>query len=442
MLNCISYFTSFHRIIGTARAVCNVTCPALNAKGRYFDFDILKPSFTQEGDMAVTCDILIVGGGVMGTSIALALAQRKAGKVMLLEKAFLAAGSSGKSGAIIRQHYSNRLTASMAQKSLRVFERFDEVVGGPPVFTRAGMVLVVNQRDRAGLEANLAMQRELGIDVRLVSPQVLADIDPNARLAEDEVAAFEAEAGYVESVQVVASYAEAARREGADIRLGVEVKGLLRQGNKVAGVLTNEGKYESHCVVLATGPWAAQLAQDLKIKLPVQACRTQVALYRRPPDFGRRGAVYGDFVQGVYFKPTHGEMIHAGSLAGEEINSPVDPDSYNEAADGEWLPQVRQRLSRRYPAMHRSYGRGGFGALYAITPDWHPILDALPGLEGGYCAVGFSGHGFKMSPIVGQLMAERIIDGQAKSLDITPLRLSRFEENDLVKTPYSYGVMG
>ncbi|HMF17909.1 MAG TPA: FAD-dependent oxidoreductase, partial [Gemmataceae bacterium] len=174
--------------------------------------------------MAVTCDILIVGGGVIGTSIAWSLARRGVGRVVLLEKSFLGAGSSGKSGAIIRQHYSNRLTASMARKSLRVFEHFDDVVGGPPVFTHTGMVLVVNQKDRVGLESNIAMQRELGIDVNLVTPQALADIDPNVRLAEDEVAAFEAEAGYVESVQVVYSYGEAARRTGADVRQGVEVQ--------------------------------------------------------------------------------------------------------------------------------------------------------------------------------------------------------------------------
>src|SRR4051794_1731829 len=185
--------------------------------------------------MAVTCDVLIVGGGVIGTSIAFALARRRPGRVVLLEKAFLGAGSSGKSGAIIRQHYSNRLTALMAQKSLRVFEHFEDAIGGPPVFTRTGMVLVVNEKDRGGLEANIAMQRELGIDVRLVTGQVLADIDPNVRLAEDEVAAFEAEAGYVEAVQVVASYAEAARREGADIRLGVEVKDIVTAGDRVLG---------------------------------------------------------------------------------------------------------------------------------------------------------------------------------------------------------------
>src|SRR5690349_6945452 len=188
--------------------------------------------------MAVTSEILIVGGGVMGASIAFALAGRRAGRVLLLEKSFLGAGSSGKSGAIIRQHYSNRLTAAMARKSLRVFEHFQDVVGGPRVFTHTGMAIVVNQRDRAGLEANLIMQRELGIDVSIVSPQALAEIDPNVRLAEDEIAAFETEAGYVESVQVVSSFAEAARAQSADVRQGVEVREVLIEKGKVAGVET------------------------------------------------------------------------------------------------------------------------------------------------------------------------------------------------------------
>lgn len=392
--------------------------------------------------MVNSTDILIVGGGVIGSSLAFHLARRRAGRVLLLEKSYLAAGSSGKSGAIVRQHYSNALTVNMSRLSLRVFEQFPDQVGGPPVFTRTGMVLIVNERDRAGLDANMALQRSLGVDVRLVSADELMDIDANARLAEGELSAFESEAGYVEAVQAVASYADAARRARADIRLGVEVKAILVEKGKVVGVETNEGRYSCGTLILATGPWAAQLARDLKIPLPVQACRTQVALFRRPPASGRRGVVYGDFVQGIYFKPTHGEMVHAGSLAGEEIQDPVDPDDYNEAADGSWLPTIRQRLGRRYPAMHHGYGRGGYGALYGITPDWHPILDRLPGLEGAYCAVGFSGHGFKLSPLVGQLMSELIVDGQAKTLDIAPLRLARFEDNDPFKTPYAYGVMG
>jgi glycine/D-amino acid oxidase-like deaminating enzyme len=392
--------------------------------------------------MNQSCDILIVGGGVIGTSIAHSLALRKVGKVVLLEKAFLGAGSSGKSGAIIRQHYSNVLTASMAQMSLRVFERFDEVVGEPPVFTHTGMVIVVNERDRVGLEANMKLQRELGIDFRMISAKELSSLDPHAKLAEDELAIFEAEAGYVEAVQVVASFANAARRFGADIREGVEVQSIVRESGRITGVETNQGRFACKTLILATGPWAARLASGVSCPLPVQACRTQVALFRSPPDISRGGPVYGDFVHGIYFKPTHGDMIHAGSLAGEEINDPVNPDQYNESAESSWLPQVRRRLSGRYPMMERGYGRGGYGALYGITPDWHPILDRLPGLEGAYCAVGFSGHGFKMSPLVGQLMTELVVDGKAKTLDISPLRLARFAENDPVKTPYSYGVMG
>src|SRR5262245_19494690 len=191
--------------------------------------------------MAASCDFLIVGGGVIGTSIAFHLAQRRVGRVLLLEKSFLGAGSSGKSGAIVRQHYSNRLTASMARMSLRTFEQFDDLVGGPSVFTHTGMVLIVNERDRAGLEANVTMQRELGIDVRPISAEQLAESDPNARLAEDEAAVFEAEAGYVEAVQVVASFAEAACKLGADIREGVQAEALVVERGKIVGVQTNEG---------------------------------------------------------------------------------------------------------------------------------------------------------------------------------------------------------
>ena len=392
--------------------------------------------------MVRTYDIVIVGGGVMGASIACHLARRRPGRVILLEKSHLGAGASGKSGAIVRQHYSNVLTALLAQRSLRVFERFDEIYGGPPVFTRTGLAIVVARKDLPNLEANLRMLQGLGVPTRLLSAQELLELDPNVRLAEDEVAAWEADAGYVEAVQVVATFAEAARREGAEIAEGVEVRSLVVEAGRIAGVETNEGRYAAGCVVLATGPWAARLPKALGLEVPVQPCRTQVAWFRKPPELSRRGATYGDFVQRIYFKPTHGDIVHVGSIAGEEIHAPADPDSYDESADGEWLPLMRQRLSRRYPGMHRGYGRGGFAALYEITPDWHPIVDRVPGIEGLYLAVGFSGHGFKMSPQIGQLMAEFIVDGRPTSLDLTPLRLSRFAENDPVRTAYSYGVMG
>src|SRR5205823_14665819 len=139
-------------------------------------------------------------------------------------------------------------------------ERFDDLVGGPPVFTHTGMVIVVNQRDRAGLDANVALQRGLGIDVRTISAKDLVKLDPNAKLAEDELAVFEAEAGYVEAVQVVATFAAAAQGFGADIREGVQAEALVIERGKVVGVETNEGRYSCGVVILATGAWAAQLA--------------------------------------------------------------------------------------------------------------------------------------------------------------------------------------
>jgi sarcosine oxidase subunit beta len=389
-----------------------------------------------------SAEIVIVGGGVMGVSIAHALAVRRAGRIVLLEKTYLGAGSSGKSGAICRQHYSNALTALMARKSLAVYRDFADQVGGPKVFTHTGMLLVVRDADRQSLQTNVAMQQSLEIDVRMVSTQEVRELDPDASLDDNELAAFEAEAGYVEAVQVVMSYAAAAERHGATIQCDSAVETIKVEGTRVVGVQTRTGYIACSNVVVAAGPWASRLLAPLGMALPIQACRTQVGLFRRPISQKRIGPVYGDFSQGIYFKPTHGDIVHAGSIGGEEIRDPVDPDNYPEVADADWLPGIRRRLSQRIPAMTRSYGRGGYGALYAITPDWHPIIDRCPGLEGLYVAAGFSGHGFKMAPVVGCLTAELVLDGACRTLDIKPLRLGRFDERDLVTTPYGYGVMG
>lgn len=378
----------------------------------------------------------------MGVSIAHELAIRRAGRVVLLEKTYLGAGSSGKSGAICRQHYSNALTALMARKSLAIYREFADRIGGPPVFTHTGMLLVVRGADLPSLETNVAMQQSLGIDVRMISAQEAGEIDPEVKLDASEHAAFEAEAGYVEAVQVVASYAAAAERHGAKIECDTPVSAIHVEGGRIKGVETKEGYWGCSAVVVAAGPWAARLLAPLGLSLPIQACRTQVGLFRRPTSVKRHGPVYGDFSQGIYFKPTHGDMVHAGSIGGEEIHDPVDPDQYPEAADADWLPGIRRRLGQRIPVMNRSYGRGGYGALYAITPDWHPVIDRCPGVEGLYVAAGFSGHGFKMAPMVSSLTAELVLDGSYRSLDIRPLRFSRFDERDLVTTPYGYGVMG
>jgi sarcosine oxidase subunit beta len=135
----------------------------------------------------------------------------------------------------------------------------------------------------------------------------------------------------------------------------------------------------------------------------------------------------------LYFRPASADGLQVGPLSAAETKEPINPDEYNEAADGDWLPGVRQRLSRRFPGLHRSYGRGGYGALQVVTPDGLPILDRLPGLDGVYGAVGFAGRSILMAPAAGEVVAELVIDGKAATLDLTPLRAARFGEGDGAK---------
>jgi sarcosine oxidase subunit beta len=386
--------------------------------------------------MGAACDHLIVGGGVVGAAAAFHLAGRRAGRVVLLEKAFAGAGASGKAAAPVRPHDATPLTAALARWGLQVYESFPEQVGGPPVLTRTGTVLVAPEADRAALEAAAVGDAT----ARLVTGQELAEIDPNLRLADDEAAAFDPAAGHVDAVQVVNAYAEAARRHGADLRQGVEVQAVVADRGRVSGVETNEGFYACGHLVLAAGPWAAGLLRPLKVSLPVQPCRTQVALFRRPPDFGRRGPACVDFVQGLYFRPSQAELIRVGGLGDDA--PPADPDDYDEAPAGDWLSGVRQRLRRRYPALHRAYGRGGYAAVYGRTPDRHPVVDRPPGWGNLTAAAGFGGHGFLLAPAVGQLIAEWVLDGKASSFDPAPLRLARFDEGDPVRPASPYGLLG
>jgi glycine/D-amino acid oxidase-like deaminating enzyme len=259
------------------------------------------------------------------------------------------------------------------------------------------------------------------------------EIDANARLADDELAVFEAEGGCVDPVVVLAALAEAARQHGADLRQGVEVKALTVEKGKVAGVETNEGTYACGAVVLAAGPWTARLLKAHKSALPVTVRRTQAAFFRRPADSGRRGAVCADFAQGLYFRPITGDGVQTGPLGAADTKDVIDPDECNEAADAGWLPLVRQRLSRRFPGLHRSFGRGGYGALQAATPDGLPVVDRLPGLEGAFCAVGFGGRSVLLAPAAGEAIAELAINGKTTTLDLTPLRAARFGEGDGAK---------
>jgi sarcosine oxidase, subunit beta len=391
--------------------------------------------------MTLTYDVIIIGAGIMGCSTAFQLARRGV-KTAVLEKSGIGAGSTGESSAIIRQHYSNELTARMALYSLRVFQHFDEKVGGESGFTSAGFVALVDGKDQAGLEANVALQRGLGIQTAILSPAALREIMPGLETADLVAGAYEPESGYADPNLTVNSYAQAARRQGADVFTETAVTGVTFEADKVKGVVTSQGAFAAPVVLNCAGPWAAQVARGAGVDAPINPCRVQVAFFRRPQGYEASHPVIADFINAIYFRSETGNLTLVGVIDPAEAEAIVDPDAYSKAVDDDFVLDSGQRLVNRFPALEAGQVRGGYASLYAITPDWHPIIDELIPGSGFYICAGFSGHGFKLGPAVGVMAAEMIVGVSEPRFDPHLFRLARYAENAPVQGLYEYSIVG
>ncbi len=391
--------------------------------------------------MAETYDVIVIGAGIMGCSTAYQLARRGL-KVAVLEKETPGAGSSGKSSAIIRQHYSNEVTARMALHSLRVFQNFKEEVGGESGFTQAGFFVLTPAKDIEGLKANVALQQSVGIKTELVPREEIKKLWPHLEVGDLVAAAYEPESGYADPSLTVNSYAEAARRHGARIYQDTPVTGVRMAGGKVVGVDTPKGAFDAGAVVNCAGPWGARVAAMVGVEVPINPCRVQVAFFRRPSGYKEEHPVVADFVYGVYWRSETGALTLVGLIDPEEANDVVDPDAYQEQLDRDFVLEVGERLVRRFPAMERSESTGGYAALYAITPDWHPVIDEAILGSGFYLCAGFSGHGFKLGPAVGLMTADMVTGQETPGMERRMFRLSRYAENDPVRGRYEYSIVG
>ena len=385
--------------------------------------------------MRNTADAVIVGGGVMGCSLLYYLADRGTSRTLLLERNVLGAGSTGRSQAICRMHYSNPITASMAWNSLRVYANFQEQVGGDAGFVRTGYLVVVQDIDRSSMEQNIVMQQELGINVGVVTPSEVRQLAPMMETFEGEGLAWEPDSGYANPYLVTTTYAARARELGAQIVTRNPATGIEIANGRVQAVVTEQGRVVTPVAVVAAGPWSNSLMGGTGVKLPLIPVRHQVALATRPADLLPEHPIVGDIAQSLSFRPESPTLTMVGF---GEVEAELD--NYNEGFDQNAADVAMTGVRRRMPAMDQSYFRGGWSGLFTTTPDWHPILDRVPGVDGLFCMVGFSGHGFKLAPAIGQAMAELVVDGRASSVDLSPLRFSRFEEGDLLNSRYRYRV--
>jgi sarcosine oxidase subunit beta len=391
--------------------------------------------------MTTSADVIVVGGGINGASIAFNLA-REGLKVTLIEKDFIAAGPTGRSSAIIRQHYSHHVTARMALRSLRIFQNFDDVVGGDPDFHQTGFLLAARPEDVEMLTSNIALQQEVGINTRLVSPQEVKELEPHISVEGIAAAAYEPESGYADPAATATAYVGRAKDFGASLQLGTRVQRVLVERGRVTGVEVGTGAFQAGVVVVAAGPWTPLITETVGVELPIKASRHQVATYRRPDEFERH-MVFAGFADEVYIRPETGQLMLVGSIEPEEAEEEVpNPDSFNERVDFDVVAGFSERVARRYPLMEKGTSSGGWASLYDITPDWHSVMGALPGVEGLYCVAGTSGHGFKLGPAVGEMMADLIINGQRPEADIDMFSARRFAEGRGVAGKYEYSIVG
>ena len=386
-----------------------------------------------------TADAVIIGGGVMGCAIQYNLAQLGVANTVLLERDVLGSGSTGRSQAICRMHYSNAVTTELAWQSLQVFADFDARVGGQSGFVNTGYLVVVNEADQSGLERNVAMQQELGVPTSVVSQDDLAQVAPMVVLYDDERAAWEPESGYADPYQVTVSYAARAREAGGLIVTRNPASGIETSGDRVQAVVTANGdRIATDTVIVAAGPWSKQVLAGVGVDVPLIPVRHQVATVARPVEAVPHHPTVGDISQSFSFRPDGSNFTTMGFGDDDEQS---DPEVYPQGLELSEAATARAKLARRVPGMADAYYRGGWSGLFTTTPDWHPVLDAVPGVGDLYCAIGFSGHGFKLSPAIGKAVAELVVEGRARDVDLTPLRFARFAEGDLLESSYRYRVL-
>ncbi|MCB9443521.1 MAG: FAD-binding oxidoreductase [Ardenticatenaceae bacterium] len=391
--------------------------------------------------MSQTYDVIIIGAGIMGSATAFELAKRGL-KVALLDKKGVGAGGTGQSSAIIRQHYSKEITIRMAKHSLGVFQNFTDLVGGECGFTQTGFLLVADTKDMDGLKANIALQQKLGIKTELIDQEMIHKLMPALKTSDLVAAAFEPESGYADPYLTVTSYANAAKRESAALFQDTPVTGIRFDGGKVSGVDTPKGSFNAPLVLNSTGAWSAQVAKMAGVTIPIDSCRVQVAFFRRPAGHEAGHPVFADFINATYFRSETGGLTLVGLVDPDEANAIVDPDNFREGMDDDFVMDVGERLVRRFPVMEQSQVTGGYASLYAITPDWYPIIDELIPGSGFYVCSGFSGHGFKLGPAVSVMMADRLTGVSDPLFDTHLFRLEPLCENDLVCGQYEYSIVG
>ena len=376
-----------------------------------------------------TYDVIIVGAGIIGSSTAYYLKKQGASKVLLLDRDEVASGGTGKSAAIVRSYYSVPVMARLAKEAVKLFHNLEEEIGTDGGFHATGFTVLVSQDWVEKAKTVIEMLKKLGIKSDFVPENDWEKQFP--WLITDGIGAvvFEKESGYADPVQTTEGFVKAFQREGGEFRNRTPVRELIREGDKVTGVLLENEKLFTNSVVNAAGPWSKFLAKSIELELPMEAVREQDSIWEVRPRKGLPTTPVANQIEATYMRP----MGEGRWLFGRAYPKPYfecDPYNFKESADEDFLEDLYQRWCKRIPGLEGSKMLNAYAALYDVTPDWIPFVGPRSGIEGYYDASGGSGHAFKTGPIFGRELAEWIVQGTVRD-DFRQFSYDRISEKNM-----------
>ncbi|HKY50802.1 MAG TPA: FAD-binding oxidoreductase [Candidatus Limnocylindria bacterium] len=371
-------------------------------------------------------DVVIVGGGIVGASIAYHLAKRGVRDVVVLERDELGSGSTTRNAGGVRLQFSTEINVLLSLRSLPRIESFAEDMGVDPHLRQVGyLFLITDERDIAPFEASLAMWRRLDVPAKRLEAADVSKVFPQLRVDDVRFATFCGRDGYCDPTSLLNGYVARARENGVRFREHERAIGIERDGDRVTAVRTANREIACATVVDAAGAWAADVGRLAGVELPIRPLRRQIFVTDPVPGLDGDFPLTVEFASTLYFHRESG-----GVLMG--MADPTDGPGFDASVNWDFLPTLVERALYRLPVLERANVKTGWAGFYEDTPDKHPILGPVPGLTGFICAAGFSGHGIMHAPATGELIAELIVDGRT-SLDITPLAYDRFRRGELIK---------
>jgi glycine/D-amino acid oxidase-like deaminating enzyme len=383
-------------------------------------------------------EVLIVGGGLMGCSIAYHLSDKKVGVTLLERNAQPGQETTARSGAIIRAHYGVPELVSLAKESNDRFLQFTDEIGKECGFVQCGYVVLVDEIDVPVLKANTAMQKGLGANVSLLRPCDISEIAPSVITDDVALASYEPLGGYANPSKTVTAYATRAAELGAKFRYSTMVDSATRTMSGWKVKLSDGETISCDHVVISTGNWSQKLGARFGAALPVAPVRAQIVVMDRP-NGGRHMPVVSDLINLAYFREEGETGMWIGSSDMSDLQEKLDvPEGFNETADTYAIEKASKNAGLRFKNLPGEYPENvqrAFTGLYETTPDWQPIIDSLPGNL--HIAVGFSGHGFKLAPSVGEIVTSAVI-GDPSRKEVEIFGLSRFTEGRPIKSQNTY----